>query len=202
MFTESIAQKMHRIQSEVAIQSLYSTVGFAIRESNISEEVTDGKDQEFEGNMYSLIKLLSENNNIRAQELTRLLIPLIYKVLSTNESELAQMKIPKIIKNEAAIRETLVNIHNICQNGPYRSLLCKIQAVFSTECILNTKEPGYELRKQLQLWQFNLSKSAGAAQPANATPLNIENIKAKIRKVDEETEKATRFCETYRVSPK
>ena len=193
MFTQDIPQRMRRIQRETALQSLYSTVNSVMGESGIEERM-EGKSREFKNNVHSLISLVSENTGVRAQELTLLLIPLIYKILSTtNERELHEMKIPMISKGENVMRQTLVNIHKICKDDPYRTLLCKIQAHFCLSCVLNTKEPRYELGKEL-LWLRQ------AKLPSDKEiDRKIGKLTDQIKDIDSKVERAERFCEKYRV---
>ena len=184
------------------LQLLYSVVTASMSEvEKTADKPLKEKIKTFEDNMISLINLIS-NNNIPAHHLTRYLIVLINKVLLTkDEGELVNIKIAGIDKKIDQIISNIIILHKLCQKEDFRLAMCEIQANFTTDCIVNTESPAYNLRQQLQLWQLHLSK--GESDPTYPkAKQQVQEIQSQIDVINKETSKVREFCDQYKVTPK
>ena len=182
------------------LQLLYSVVNSSMKDV---EETADKELKEkiinFKDNLISLIEQVS-GNGISSAHLSKYLVVLIHILLTKKETtELANINISNIHKHVEQIVNAMTALHILCKEEVFRSALCKIQAGFATDCIVNTQAPAYNLRRQLQLWQLHLSR--GESDPAfSKAQQQVKEIQNHIEQINSKTQQAREFCEKFKIS--
>lgn len=181
------------------LQLLHTIINSSVAEAEkIEHKATAEKTKVFKTNMFSLIDSIS-GNGISAFHLSRFLIILINQILlAKEESALTTIKISGIDKNIEQITNSTIALHRLCKEENFRMAMCKIQANFATECVVNTESPVRILREQLRMWQLQLSKEKTRTQPSAAKE-HVQEIEERINAVIKETNEAREFCEKYKV---
>ncbi len=181
------------------MQLLYGVVNTSMAKNKTeADEQLTGKIKRFEDNLILLINLIS-GNDIPSYHITRFMIILINKtLLIADEAALANLTISSLHKNVKEIISCMITLHKLCQEEAFRTAMCKIQAKFITDCIINTEAPIDYLRQQLQLLQFNLSKNDSGPKYAESEE-SVQTIHTAIKSIADETQKVREFCEQYKV---
>jgi hypothetical protein len=198
-----MAVRIEDIKSTMDNQQQQLLYGFVRGTMAENKKAGDKEVQEkikiFEDNIILLINLIL-SNNIPSNHITRFMVLLINKILSESEAALANITISNINQYIGEISRSMITLHKLCQEENFKDTICKIQAGFITDCIINTEAPARELRQQLQLWRIHLTN--GASDPKYETAkTSIPGIEKKIEIIDGKTKQVEVFCEQYKVRP-
>lgn len=200
------AQKSYDKQEFALLSRIIGSAIKGFDEASLPEE----KGRDFKRNMLRLAHFLSDDNDIPATDVTRVLIPLIQIIVLTEDEKKfdevckkiqlqigeKQITVPFNNKQED-IRNCLVNLHKMCQDKTIKSLICKVQEEFSDVCIQNTGLPTNKRLQELQVWQYRSSIGGSKAEKA---PSEIKRLHSEIEAIEEEVEGTKKFCASYKIN--
>lgn len=197
----NLQEQTHQIREEQALQSLYSVASLSIKEGNIPiDSPLHEIGNIFGNNMVKLIKSLKEGSGISSFHLSRLLIPIISQIITTETMQELIDNLGKVLpmfKERDAIMINLQELHKACKIPEIRDLMYKMQKIFMGDCIASASD-SIAIMKQRALLQYRLSSCDDTVQQL-AVKEELQRVEKQLQLSYQASDTARDFCDKYDV---